>query len=883
MQLSLHSDERQKSVSRQSLDPKCGLRRRVGQKLIPIHMLYENGGSALYEEIEQHPDYYLYAAEKQLLEQNANEIVQRIRPGAVLIELGCGDCTKTAILIEALARREGRVDFVGIDASSEGLARGKAMLAGRSNVHVVTIHDNFFDGLSLATQLYRDRDLCVLLLGSTLGNMTFHDAQLFLHNMVEILAPYAGRVGFQIVLGLDMWKDKDRLRRAYDNEITRRFALNGLRNALLNVAQDFPFDMKDWRYLVHVNETTSQVEMFAQALKSHRAPGVRIERGETILIEISHKFTPGELESLCHGCDVVGSFGDEYKLVMLSSTTATASNPWMKYSDKQVDDIDRVARLDYRAFVHAYDWKSLGSAQLSILDVGCGSGALPRLLRSSSGASRWFAERIDSYDILDISANSLRIAAERIPFYVDRKFHTGIQDFSSSTHFAEARSRGYDLVWSIHGVTAVRAQDLWCSLLNMLSCVKLGGRLIIVMSDRESHYAALDRAYLQDRRDDAGSMREPFLVAEQVIDLLTENGIAHDVVGIRTDHVFSPADQESWRHFNAWCVYDHSFDVRRGGPAVTRYVESLWDAWMGGYRLRLSAMAITVRRDWLTVLRWLVRQPGFSLPTLGTGDDTRAREVLEKHTSQRREIISHFKAEGVLGQLVARTGGTLRILSLGCGDGVMDRALLESCLPPDFDGSVFYAGVDTDQNQVERCIRTMSLACQRGISKAKMEATALSPSAFDRSYSHGGFDCVLMMHALYDVEDYRETIRWGLDHVSTGGKLIIWQAPDEDLSQLSGVFWAPQHQHRIPRAGDIEQHLSAEGLKFTVHRIDAALTLGERGVADERRDVLSFLLRVDSTRLPAAIQEAVEECVDFMRMPDGAIPHPVCCLIITKS
>ena len=162
---------------------------------IPIQALYENGGSALYEQIEQLPEYYPYREEKRLLQDHSQDI-ERFFSDAnnedptsmVVIELGCGDCTKTSILLSTLqdGRDDRTIEFVGIDCSFEALDQAHSILSVFPRVRYTPICANFLEGLSEAIALFPDRDLCVLFLGATIGNMslevthtTFHDHLLF--------------------------------------------------------------------------------------------------------------------------------------------------------------------------------------------------------------------------------------------------------------------------------------------------------------------------------------------------------------------------------------------------------------------------------------------------------------------------------------------------------------------------------------------------------------------------------------------------------------------------------------------------------------------------------------------------------------------------------
>ena len=76
-----------------------GLRQSQGQKHIPTMLLYDEQGLKLYDDITTHvPEYYLFAAEEEILKKNADEIVRVMHGstgggpvnGEIVIELGAG-------------------------------------------------------------------------------------------------------------------------------------------------------------------------------------------------------------------------------------------------------------------------------------------------------------------------------------------------------------------------------------------------------------------------------------------------------------------------------------------------------------------------------------------------------------------------------------------------------------------------------------------------------------------------------------------------------------------------------------------------------------------------------------------------------------------------
>ena len=56
-------------------------------------------------QITRLPEYYPFRVEEQLLRRHAAAIAGQVPPGGVVLELGCGDGSKTAVLLRALLER----------------------------------------------------------------------------------------------------------------------------------------------------------------------------------------------------------------------------------------------------------------------------------------------------------------------------------------------------------------------------------------------------------------------------------------------------------------------------------------------------------------------------------------------------------------------------------------------------------------------------------------------------------------------------------------------------------------------------------------------------------------------------------------------------------
>ena len=287
---------------------------RCNPKTIPVRFLYDDVGSALYEEITRLEEYYPYSEESQLLQHVSNDVISHLPSPAIFVELGCGDGTKTSLLLQALARRDGPslVRFIGIDVSGGALAQAKRNLTTLCPdippPNLEFIEAEYLDGLQEAHARHPDSTLCILFLGSTIGNFSFPEAATFLHRLRIAAGPRSA-----ILLCTDLWKDPRTLQLAYDDPkgVTRAFILNGMRHALRTLGHLEAADavMKGgFTYECIVNTTYRQVEMWVQAqeeIKNVLPPGagvgegpVHIALGEKILMEISRKFTPEDITAL---------------------------------------------------------------------------------------------------------------------------------------------------------------------------------------------------------------------------------------------------------------------------------------------------------------------------------------------------------------------------------------------------------------------------------------------------------------------------------------------------------------------------------------------------------------------------------------------------------
>ena len=269
---------------------------REGQKELPSKYLYDDVGSALFEVISHLPEYGLTRADERLLRRHADEIVDRV-PGPVAVaELGSGSGRKTRWLLEAFCRRQ-QTSYYPVEISHSALVMCERELSDIDAISIVGFEREYLEGL-LEVAAYRKagQQLCVLFLGSTIGNFDRPAGVKFLSEVRCVLQP-----GDSLLLGTDLEKSSSQLLRAYDDElgVTAAFNLNLL--ARVNRELDADFDLAQFEHEARINSDARSVEMHLRS-KSQQIvtiPSaevvVEFQGGETIWTESSHKYSSEEI------------------------------------------------------------------------------------------------------------------------------------------------------------------------------------------------------------------------------------------------------------------------------------------------------------------------------------------------------------------------------------------------------------------------------------------------------------------------------------------------------------------------------------------------------------------------------------------------------------
>lgn len=288
------------------------------QASIAPKYFYNTLGSKLFEAITLLDEYYPTRTEAAIFEANYTPIAQAIEQAGIhnacLIDLGAGNCAKSAALIPHIRPQQ----YVPIDISVDFLRDAAAIVqASFPALDIVGVGMDFSSALALPKAV-QAHDRVFFYPGSSLGNFSPPDALRFLQ---QISNPAQGNAR-GLLLGIDLVKDAAVLQAAYDDAPGVTAAFN--KNVLLNINDQLgaDFDLRQWQHVALFNSQQSRIEMHLQATSNVTVnwPGHQrsFAAGEHIHTENSYKYTLQSMTALLeqagfgkvqHWTDPQGWFG----------------------------------------------------------------------------------------------------------------------------------------------------------------------------------------------------------------------------------------------------------------------------------------------------------------------------------------------------------------------------------------------------------------------------------------------------------------------------------------------------------------------------------------------------------------------------------------------
>ncbi len=257
---------------------------------VPPRYFYDELGCTLFSAITQLPEYYPARLEREIFDAHAGAIAEVLPRQATLVDLGAGDGRKAQALLPRLQPAQ----YFAVDIAGEFTQRAlqPAELQFPS-VDMCVLACDLDDGLQWLPRLMRKRPI-LFYPGSSIGNFSPGQARQFLQQLCQLCQCSPDGQG-DLLIGVDLLKDRGRLLAAYDDALGVTAAFN--RNLLRHVNRliDADFNVDRFHHRAAFNEDSACIEMWLvpdriQQVRWHGGGRVFAE-GEGLLSERSHKYT----------------------------------------------------------------------------------------------------------------------------------------------------------------------------------------------------------------------------------------------------------------------------------------------------------------------------------------------------------------------------------------------------------------------------------------------------------------------------------------------------------------------------------------------------------------------------------------------------------------
>lgn len=264
---------------------------------LPPKYFYDERGSQLFEQICATPEYYPTRTEDKLLLHHSKDIIAQVKPTEIM-ELGSGNAQKTRQLFDACEQTDHRCSYAPLDVCEPMLESVSEQLQSDYDwLEVNPLVGDYHAGLKHLPKTQGPR--LYVFLGGTIGNFYPGQARDFINEIKASMRP-----GDYLLLGADRIKENHLLDAAYNDEqgITAEFNLNVLN--VLNRELKANFNPENFQHKAEFNSEHNRIEMHVVSNCDHIVhlqeldEEITFHQGDSILTEVSHKFTVDSLEEL---------------------------------------------------------------------------------------------------------------------------------------------------------------------------------------------------------------------------------------------------------------------------------------------------------------------------------------------------------------------------------------------------------------------------------------------------------------------------------------------------------------------------------------------------------------------------------------------------------
>lgn len=255
-------------------------------------------------------------------------------------------------------------------------------------------------------------------------------------------------------------------------------------------------------------------------------------------------------------------------------TTLNSTERAVAFYAEDVLDLKRwfqVADTDYLTLLEVLNLETLFSTKfehLRLLDVGCGTGRFPELVRTKLSATSPIIE----FDFLDPSAYCLQMMRESLmpPYKACLALNIGVE---SLTQWGEDINFRYDIVWAIHSLYFFEEKKIPDVIQTLYGLLKPEtGVGFIYIAARDSFYMKIFDAY----NNVFPTKVTPYLTAEQFASVFDKESLSYCEKRLHFYHEINKKDSHLMEKYLHKCVLDESqpLETWRQQPALHDLIDS---------------------------------------------------------------------------------------------------------------------------------------------------------------------------------------------------------------------------------------------------------------------------------------------------------------------
>ena len=219
------------------------------------------------------------------------------------------------------------------------------------------------------------------------------------------------------------------------------------------------------------------------------------------------------------------------------------------------------------------------------------------------------------------------------------------------------------------------------------------------------------------------------------------------------------------------------------------------------------------------------------------------------------DIASHHLQEALEAHSPSRE---LKVLSVGCGDGVMDNMILTKVLASCPTALISYTGLDINpQLCAESKERLQHLPVAKNVICESFETVNASKLET--------YDFIYLVHVHYYFQQLKSAFVKITQLLNSEGKCVVIAAPPNLHTNLVTQFWRHEGKHDLQTMNDAVTVLQEIGIPYQIQdvctKLDLSSCFKDGWSSNFSRFVLDFLCGTDLTRYPDNISKLCIACL----------------------